>query len=1016
MDTKHFLQSLQESLSQFHQQHDHTSKQRLSQNHIVPGGSQNSLITLEPVAPIIPFINVSNNLATQFSSIKPMMTDYNSLINDNGNFNRNNGNTNYQQQPPGYGSAMNNSNRNNSMLNNFSIINNNNNDRSNLSINFNQNSTLTNNPFSMFDNSAVKAQGAGNSKLNQDLDSLFAKQSHQLSVNKEEYSTMSNNYHEKLSSTLIPQVTDPRLQKQLELAQQMFNEEKEQERSQYCQMGTSNPKSMLSCQANENSQSQCSNINGGQRSKINAINIDLNRLQQKDEMESHLSQIQVMQNDTDQQELARKTALYQKMQYKEALESEILEDPRTANAYNEYAPITNVVLGTGFLINYDEVRAKYDKVINTSNNPAAGDLQCDCCLSRVSYTDNKLVYCELCYSAIHVKCHGRKLLYSSQGGTIPFDTFLCERCKYYVDNDFENYEQIKCKFCDELKGILIYIDRNQKKNVLVGWIHLACIFWHSSIKFSDESRMDVMQVQRNYQSRNKCCYCRNTAQSKKTMTCEFNCKKTFHVRCAIQRGLITDYEIMREKQANKMTGEPQVYCSKHTRLFRELSDNPDMQSFLTEFNSTIGSDEEERTENSNILSINPEEDTFEHFDKPEDFHRNEPNEQASVFQQLTHNDVTSFIMENEHQNKKLNKMQGFGNGGQNSVIEIGSSQRQSQTTRGRRGKKQAIHLNLDDPNPLSSFENFGTNQEPSIMSLLPMNEAPSYMNQYQAQQYLQSQKDTQYFQQQRKRGPKPRQIAGPNQLSDKLVAQRMDEVSYFEQIIEHQNQDRMEALEQYPDQTKYYFHREHRETKRRGRMSFKEKIQMMHDQQLDRSTCVNNEFSQMSVENPSSTYIANNAAPTDIMEVKQYMQVRPELRQDFGLRLRMNAGENIMYDVRPELQTLFKLKSPCSRRDVLTAFVGFCNDNDLVDLQCHHYNISRHPKLRAMLGVDVMESREIFKYLKGLVNPFSVEEREAQRKTLVEMKFRNQLAINNQNMSEDFSNNQGVIDDFSFRV
>ena len=121
-----------------------------------------------------------------------------------------------------------------------------------------------------------------------------------------------------------------------------------------------------------------------------------------------------------------------------------------------------------------------------------------------------------------------------------------------------------------------------------------------------------------------------------------------------------------------------------------------------------------------------------------------------------------------------------------------------------------------------------------------------------------------------------------------------------------------------------------------------------------------------------------------------------------------------MYDVRPELQQLFKLKSPASRRDILTAFVNFANDNDLVDLQCHHYNVSRHPKLRAMLGVDILESREIFKYLRGLIMPFSVEEREAERKRLVEMRFRQQIAVEN-NMSASFSNNQGFIDDFSQR-
>lgn len=48
-----------------------------------------------------------------------------------------------------------------------------------------------------------------------------------------------------------------------------------------------------------------------------------------------------------------------------------------------------------------------------------------------------------------------------------------------------------------------------------------------------------------------------------------------------------------------------------------------------------------------------------------------------------------------------------------------------------------------------------------------------------------------------------------------------------------------------------------------------------------------------------------------------------------------------------------------------------------------------------MLGVDILESREIFKYLKGLIMPFSVEEREAERKRLVEMRFRSNLALEN---------------------
>ena len=72
------------------------------------------------------------------------------------------------------------------------------------------------------------------------------------------------------------------------------------------------------------------------------------------------------------------------MQYKIALENDILDDPKTANAYNEFAPITNTVLGTGALVNFSELRNKYQLVINRKNNPAIGDLECDCCLSKSS--------------------------------------------------------------------------------------------------------------------------------------------------------------------------------------------------------------------------------------------------------------------------------------------------------------------------------------------------------------------------------------------------------------------------------------------------------------------------------------------------------------------------------------------------------------------------------------------------------------------------------------------------------
>lgn len=91
--------------------------------------------------------------------------------------------------------------------------------------------------------------------------------------------------------------------------------------------------------------------------------------------------------------------------------------------------------------------------------------------------------------------------------------------------------------------------------------------------------------------------------------------------------------------------------------------------------------------------------------------------------------------------------------------------------------------------------------------------------------------------------------------------------------------------------------------RKRGRASFVDRIRLMHEQQLERSTVINQELSAFTAEMPSSTFMSTYGVPhgVEIGDLKQYLQTRPELKFDYGLRLRMNAGENIMYDVRPEL-------------------------------------------------------------------------------------------------------------------
>ena len=102
---------------------------------------------------------------------------------------------------------------------------------------------------------------------------------------------------------------------------------------------------------------------------------------------------------------------------------------------------------------------------------------------------------------------------------------------------------------------------------------------------------------------------------------------------------------------------------------------------------------------------------------------------------------------------------------------------------------------------------------------------------------------------------------------------------------------------------------------------------------------------------------------------------RPDLNEEAYFKMLMGRGDTIMYDIVPELQELMGMRSPADRAHIQKYFVDFCVEHDIVDLHCHQYNVSRNPRLRALLGIDVMQSYDIWRYLRGLIKPFSVQER-----------------------------------------
>ena len=91
------------------------------------------------------------------------------------------------------------------------------------------------------------------------------------------------------------------------------------------------------------------------------------------------------------------------------------------------------------------------------------------------------------------------------------------------------------------------------KSLFIGWAHLSCIYWHNCLEFVDEAKFEVRQDPKILTLNNKCKYCKMDNDIFKASTCgvrgiSYKCTRTFHVRCAIRRGLIVDFETMAEYQ------------------------------------------------------------------------------------------------------------------------------------------------------------------------------------------------------------------------------------------------------------------------------------------------------------------------------------------------------------------------------------------------------------------------------------------------------------------------------------
>lgn len=75
------------------------------------------------------------------------------------------------------------------------------------------------------------------------------------------------------------------------------------------------------------------------------------------------------------------------------------------------------------------------------------------------------------------------------------------------------------------------------------------------------------------------------------------------------------------------------------------------------------------------------------------------------------------------------------------------------------------------------------------------------------------------------------------------------------------------------------------------------------------------------------------------------------------------------YLVNEHFADLLGLEEPITRKECQTAFINYSINHDFIDLKNHQYLVYRNAKLKAMLGADTIQPKNLFKYLRKMLVP-----------------------------------------------
>ena len=201
------------------------------------------------------------------------------------------------------------------------------------------------------------------------------------------------------------------------------------------------------------------------------------------------------------------------------------------------------------LLNRKTKRENNNNNNESSNNPQLpikNEIMCSICLEYQRFS-TKCYKCIVCNSYFHLDCYNLFIFSENEKDYIKeddvnLDIFKCSRCKEEEKNG--NNTKITCHLCVEHNGILKHLKDNL-------YIHHYCyVFFKDKIHQNKGGKGG------------KCNNCK--IKNIPIFKCESTgCKNKFHIKCALEKGLIFSLAFLHDNQKNRFDEKIPFFCEVH---------------------------------------------------------------------------------------------------------------------------------------------------------------------------------------------------------------------------------------------------------------------------------------------------------------------------------------------------------------------------------------------------------------------------------------------------------------------